>query len=37
MSMLGPETVLLLLLATASASLAHVLWGQGWWRSLAAC
>jgi hypothetical protein len=30
MSMLGPETVLLLLLATASASLAHVLWGQRW-------
>jgi hypothetical protein len=30
MSSLSPATVLLLLLATTSAALAHVIWGQRW-------
>lgn len=30
MEALTPATILLLLIATASASLAHVLWGRHW-------
>lgn len=30
MNIISPATLLLLLLATASASLAHVLWGRHW-------
>jgi hypothetical protein len=30
MSDISPATVLLLLIATASAALAHVIWGQRW-------
>lgn len=30
MSLIAPPTLILLLLATASAALAHVLWGRHW-------
>jgi hypothetical protein len=30
MSLIAPPTLILLLLATASAALAHVIWGRRW-------